>query len=164
MIKLGSNTFEVPPPKGMQSFGLLQRVLPVAGRLMGVLLSLVGEDPSLDAEKLLGMDLLRLLPLAVPGFGRIFAEMPAGEFELLTRALLADTKCDGLPLFGTPGGDAYDTLLRGRTIDSFKLLWEAIRVWYPDVFTLALALNVAAPAAKGSQVSPTSLATGPATG
>lgn len=164
-VKLGPNTFEIPSPRGMESFALVQRIMPPAGRVISMMLSLLGEDPTTaDPATLLDADLLKLLPLALPGLGRIFSEMAPGEFEGLTRALLRETTCDGLPLFaGGPGGDAFDALMRGRTLDTFKLLGHAVLAWYPDVFTLARDLKVPGLAGSPSSASTTSPAAAPVT-
>jgi hypothetical protein len=136
MIDLGKNKFDVPAPSGMRSFALQQRIIPVAGRVAGVFLHLLGSD---DIESLANTDVVKVLPAAMPHIGHIFSEMPPGELEAITRELLKDAKCDGLQLFGSPGGDAFDALMRGRTIDTWKLLWHAVGVWYPDFFDLARA-------------------------
>lgn len=163
MIKIGERTFVVPPPKGMQSFSEQQRILPVAGRIIGVLAHLLGLS-SADAEKLLDSDVLKVLPQAVPHIGEIFAQMPPSELERITRALLSDAKCDGLPLFGSPGGDAFDLLMQGRTLDTWRLLWHALEVWYPDFFGLARSWFVAGAKANPSGASTTSPPAGPAGG
>ena len=134
MIKIGNNTFEVPAPGAMKSFALQQRILPVAGRVAGVFLRLLGAADS-DTAKLMDMDVLKVLPQAMPYVGEIFAAMPDGELDTLTRTLLGQAKCDGIALFGNPAGDPFDALMAGRTTDTWKLLWYALEVWYPDFFT-----------------------------
>ena len=132
----------------MSSYGLQQRVLPVAARVVEVLAYLIngmgadkdkllGEDGKPDLAKLLGGDVLNVLPAALPAIGRVFSDMPDGELEKVTRALLVEATCDGVPLFITGGDDPFDKLLAGRTMDTWRLLWHAIGVWYPDFFALA---------------------------
>ena len=137
MIELGKNKFVVPPPSGMRSFALQQRIVPVAGRVAGVFVSLLGTG--VDVADIGEMDLTKVLPAALPHVGHIFSEMPPGELEFITRELLRDAKFDGKPLFNAPGGDAFDSLMQGRTSDTWKLLWHAMEVWYPDFFALVRA-------------------------
>jgi hypothetical protein len=144
MITLGKHCFDVPLPRGMSSWALQQRVIPVAGRVAGVFLSLLG---STDIETLADTDVTKVLPAAMPHIGHVFSEMPQGELEAITRELLRDAKWGdegknpSMQLFGSPGGDAFDSVMRGRTIDTWKLLWHAIGVWYPDFFDLARAFT-----------------------
>lgn len=148
MIELGKEKFVVPQPKGMASFALQQRVLPVAGRVVEVIASLLAANGEIKnflddkgqftAGKLLGGDILKVIPSALPAMGRVFSEMPPGELEALTRALLREATCDGVRLFHESGGeDPFDLIMKGRTMDTWKLLWHAIGVWYPDFFALA---------------------------
>jgi hypothetical protein len=139
MIELGKNKFVVPVPSGMRSFALQQRIIPVAGRVAGVFVALLGKG--VDLVTLGEMDLTAALPAALPHIGHIFSEMPPGELEWITRELLRDAKCDGMQLFGSPGGDAFDALMQGRTTEVWQLLWHAVEVWYPDFFARARALT-----------------------
>lgn len=162
MIKLGNNVFVVPPPTGMRSFALQQRILPVVGRVAGLLSQLIGISGT-DATKLLDVDVLKVLPQAVPYIGEIFAQMPDGELERLTRALLREATFDGNALFSDSNGDAFDTLMRGRTADVWRLLWHALEVWYPDFFGLAGSLLAKTGAKENpSKASSTSPPVGPA--
>src|SRR6185295_1782591 len=144
MITLGKHVFDVLLPRGMSSWALQQRIIPVAGRVAGVLLHLLGSS---DVEKLADTDVTEILPAALPHIGHVFSEMPQGELEAITRELLRDAKfgdegkVPSAQLFGSPGGDAFDLLMRGRTLDTWKLLWHAIGVWYPDFFDLARAFT-----------------------
>ena len=160
MITLGKNQFDVPAPAGMRSFSLQQRILPVAGRIVSVLAHLLGLGDG-DLKSMLDKDLTAILPEAAPEIGRIFSEMPPGELEGITRELLRDAKCDKMPLFGA-SGDPFDLLMRGRTTDTWKLLWHALEVWYPDFFGLARGYRAAASQASPSEESSTSLPSGPA--
>lgn len=153
MIELGKNKFLVPVPGGMRSFALQQRIIPVAGRVAGVFVSLLGQGA--EVATIADMDIAKVLPATLPHIGHVFSEMAPGELEWITRELLRDTKCDGLPLFGSPGGDAFDALMQGRTTDTWRLLWHAIEVWYPDFFTRARALTVR----KGAKANPSEVST-----
>lgn len=140
MIEIGKNKFVVGTPDGLKSFALQQRIVPVFARVANVFVHLLGVGS--DVATLAEMDLTAVLPAALPHIGDIFAEMKPGELEWITRELLRDTKCDGMALFGSPGGDAFSSLMAGRTIDTWKLLWHALEVWYPDFFARARALVV----------------------
>lgn len=161
-IKLGKNTFVVPPPTGMQSFALQQRLIPVVSRVVEVLVHLLGSTGVKGPEDLLGNgDVLTILPQAMPYLGRIFSDMPRGELEYLTRELLRDAKFDGMPLFNA-SGDAFDALMAGRNLDTWRLLGHAVEVWYPDFFALAGLLRAKEKPASPSTESTTSIPSTPA--
>jgi hypothetical protein len=144
-MKIGAYTFDVPPPPAMRTFALQQRIAPVAGRIIGVFMQLAGK---VDLKDLGEKDVTDALPLAAPALGEVFAAMPAGELEFLTRTLLENATVSGWPtpaskavaLFGGPV-DAFDAAFQGRTLDVWLLLWHALRVWYPDFFARAAALR-----------------------
>lgn len=163
MIKLGQNVFLLPAPGGMRSFSLQQQILPIAGRLADVFLRLIGSVGG-DINKLAEADVMAILPRAMPYLGRVFADMPPGELERLTRELLRDGLCDKMPLFGSPGGDAFDGLMAGRAVDTWKLLWYALGVWYPDFFILGRAFAAPGAQVSTSAASTTSSESGPAGG
>jgi hypothetical protein len=142
----------------MDSFRFQQRIIPVAGRLVGVLLGLMKKLPQTeeyDLETLMAGDVASVLPAALPALGQVFAEMPDGELERITKTLLADATVDhaGIkgPLFGGPSGGLFDTVMRGRNVETWQLLWHAMGVWYPDFFALVKRSN--APAAKAQSLS-----------
>lgn len=145
MIQLGEYTFEIPAPAAMRTFALQQRILPVAGRVIGALLHVAGAA-DFDPKKLGDMDVAKLLPTAAPLLGEIFSAMPPGELETLTRELLRDAKVSGwggaqnVALFTASGG-AFDAVMAGRTLDTWKLLFHALEVWYPDFLSLAAGLS-----------------------
>jgi hypothetical protein len=150
MVTIGQYTFDVPPPLGMRSFALQQRILPVAGRIVGVLLSVMGKASSgFDMKKLGEVDIVPFLPIAMPALGEVFGAMPPGELEALTRELLSDAKVhgwggakSGIALFGKGNGpDTFDSVMQGRAVDTWQLLWHGLKVWYPDFFSLAAAKN-----------------------
>lgn len=146
MIKIGDYSFDVPAPPAMRTFSLQQRILPVVGRVLGVLFSIGGKAVDTDLTKLKGGEIMALLPQAAPAIGEVFAAMPPGELEDLTRELLRDATVDGwggaskVKLFDGPGG-AFDAVMKGRSLDVWKLLWHALEVWYPDFFALAASSN-----------------------
>lgn len=161
MITLSGRTYTVPPPTGMRSFALQQRILPVASRIASVFAHLLGVA---GAGKLLDADIASVLPSALPHLGAVFADMPAGELEAITRELLRDTTVDKMPLFGSPGGDLFDAYMRGHTLDVWMLLWHALEVWYPDFFTHARSLLARQSQEKPSSESSTSATPGQSVG
>lgn len=161
MITIGDKIFEIPSPPAMRSFALQQSILPVAGRFAGVLAQVLGAG---NMEELLKKEVVSVLPSVLPGLGEIFSMMPPGELERITRTLLADATCamaDGAKVrifapAGSTGGDLFDSLLKGKTIDIWRLLLHALEVWYPDFFGRARVLFVAAKGkAKDSEASTT---------
>lgn len=157
VIKLGKDTFMVPQPPGMRSFALQQRIIPVAGRVLNTLIHAIGKE---DVEGFAEKDVASVLPAVIPYLGQVFSEMKPGELEAIARELLRDATCNKLPLFTATDGDAFDGLLQGRTVDTWKLLWHALKVWYPDFFQLAGPLfggtGAKASQSKESKDSPTS--------
>lgn len=146
MLILGKQKFVVPRPRHMRTFALQQRLFPVAGNLAAVFVTIIGKT---DLKKIKEAEITASLPQALPQLGRVFADMPAGELEQLTRILLGDPKegataaeiatMDDMPLWapsGAVGGDPFDIFLAGRTWDTWKLLAHAMEVWYPDFFAL----------------------------
>jgi hypothetical protein len=162
MIEIGKDTFDVPPPKGMRSFALQQRILPVVGRVAEVILHFVGATGAkVDSmADLLGSDVMKVLPLAMPAIGNIFASMPAGELETITRELLGEASLRRgkvtMKLFGASAGDPFDQIMQGRSLDTWKLLWYALEVWYPDFFEIAAGLKGGAQKESPSEESSTS--------
>lgn len=167
-IKLGAQTFHVPPPGGMRSFSLQQRIWPVAARLGAAIAPLVPILLASEKATLKELDLedaLRVIPDALPRLGEVFAAMPPGELEWITRQLLSQATFGKAPLFGSPDGDAFDGIMAGRTLDTWRLLAHAMEVWYPDFFGGARGLLARRAAnEKPSETSSTSSPSGPAEG
>lgn len=152
MIKLGTDTFIVPAPSGMRSFALQQRIIPIAGSIATIFAQLLGgvvAAGNFNLGDLLKADVVRVLPQAMPFIGRVFSDMPDGELERLTREMLRDATWSrggmkALPLFGSSGGDSFDTVMQGRSTEIWQLLWYALEVWYPDFFALGAAFRASA--------------------
>jgi len=157
MFTVGDRTYTVPQPLGMKSFALQQRVVPIFMRIASALFGAIKAAPkafadvdvaNLKLEKLLDIDTAAMIPLLseiLPAFGEVFEQMPEGELEAVTRKLLGDATlsiaggAQNIRLFGAAsGGDAFDTLMAGRNIETWALVWEAIKVWYADFFALAV--------------------------
>lgn len=155
MIKIGDREFTVPTPGGGETFDFQQRVIPVAGRVVAVFASLIGMEVVKDLSNIQVDDVMRVLPAALPQVGEIFARMPPGELGVIRKTLLAKATFGKLPLFGSPAGDAFDSIMAGRTMDTWKLLWHALEVWYPDFFDSVRALLVK----RGEKESPSVMST-----
>lgn len=159
MIKIGNDSYEVPTPKGWSSFGLSQRIVPIAANVIGALGEVVGKTAG-DLSKAMDMDVAKLLE-TVPRIGQIFSEMPPGELEALSKLLLADAVCiEGarrLPL-----AEVFDFKFQGRFIEALTLVWHAVQVWYPDVFSRARTFLAASPPGENSEASTTLAPSGPA--
>lgn len=166
MIKIGPYTYEVPAPLAMPSFRLQQNVLPIVGRVVGVLLHFAPSIKSLDLKELFkhidDPEFLKTLSQAIPSLGEVVASMPEGELERLTEALLGDATVSGwgtkapVKLFDKDKGvRTFDQVMQGRTIDTWKLLWHAVQVWYPDFFSLAKGSKDADPKESDSKESST---------
>lgn len=170
-MKIGNDDFEIPQPYGDVSFGLTQRIFPIAGRMAAIFIDLLSLNPDIGMRQLVSgeVDVEKVMPLAIPGFGRIFSDMPPGELMSLASTLLRDatitTAAGKLRLFDEAGKSmAFATVMRGRTKDTFLLIWEAIKVWYPDFFSLGQSLIGGGQEAKTSSASTTSPPSAPATG
>ena len=157
-IKIGPRTFEVPPPPGMESFALQERIFPILSRVANVVLHAIAANGKMITKlaDLFEEDVLKSLPGIVMKIGPVFSEMPRGELEWLTRTLLKNATFDGKPLFGDPLGDAFGPIFQGKNLEIWKLLWYAAKVWYPDFFALADAFGAKA---KASAASPSATST-----
>lgn len=82
----------------------------------------------LDIESL---DTSQITPLV----SRFCQALPAAELKSLTRDLLNGATCNGATLFG-PGGGVFNAVMQGRTVDTWRLLFHALRVNYPDFFAV----------------------------
>lgn len=163
MIKIGDKVFDVPAPKGMTSFALQQKILPIAGNVVALFLHALGGKQPSDLNEFMEKDVLKVLPIVLPHLGNIFSSMPPGELESISRTMLGNATCNKLPLFGGSDGDPFDALMQGKTIDTWKLLWHALGVWYPDFLSLVNSLPAKSAVENPSRESSISDATLPAT-
>jgi len=138
-VPLGADVVVLAPMTGWRSFLLQPRLAPALAEVAGALGSIAGK---LDAEA---------ISTVAPFVGRAFAKLPPVELEAITRELLdgamflAGGKTPGAPLL-----DTLDAAMQGRTLDVWRLLFEAVRLNYPDFFK-ALGGSVAP---SGAAVSP----------
>ena len=130
--KIGSNTFALSPLTAMQSFTLQPRLAPALTEAGVVLAKLAAGD---GVAGLLNAEVDAVLPRAI---GRFFEKLPPAELEAITRILLQSATMDGTALFAQVEGqgDPFNILMRGRTLDVWRLIWFAVEVNYPDFFAL----------------------------
>lgn len=154
--KIGGNVFCVTPLPAMRSFTLQPRLAPALAAVaegIGAIGNLA-EKQDLDA-----IELAAIAPVVT----RFFHALPPDRLEMVTRELLAGATMDGRPLF-TAEGNPFDVLMRGRSIDVWKLLWFALEVNYPDFFGAVAGKGARPAAANPSEASTTSPTSGPSTG
>jgi len=154
---IDGDVFTVEPMLAMRSFALQARLAPAFFEAAATIAQVVGDDP-----KSIGDLNLEALAQYAPRLGAVFARMPPGEFEAIVRELLASATMNGAPLFARVQGDGdpFQTLMRGRTLQTWKLLWFALEVHYPDFFASVRALGVKSKAAGASATSSTSAPAG----
>lgn len=163
-LAIGVDVFALSPMPAMRSFVLQPRVVPIATEVVtlafGVARELMDDGATnLDLQALLASDVD--LSKVSEAIGKVCAKLPSQELDGLTRDLLAGSTMNGTPLFApvAGGGDPIDVLLRGRTLDIWRLLWHAVKVNYWDFFVALGASgrrqSGASPSA-GSSTSPTS--------
>ncbi len=97
-------------------------------------------------EEIGGADVMALVPELQPTLeqasdiiAKIAAKLPAATLRTIRRTLLRGSTMDSKPLYATTEGqaDLIGSLMRGRTIDGWKLLLFALEVNYPDFFAIA---------------------------
>lgn len=133
-ITLGSNLFCVPALPAMRAFALQPRVAPAVATLVATLGEMGGTLAEMDVAAL------------GPAMSKFCAALPAAELEAVTRELLADATVDGVQLL-----PVFDAKMRGRTMDTWRLLWHALKVNYPDFFGLLAARRAGGEAASPSE-------------
>lgn len=134
-ILLGGQVFTVAELDPWVTFPLQQRIWPAAAEIIGAALSgMAGVE---KPEDLLDIDLSKIDPAVfTSAIGRICKILPATELKALTEQLLAFSTVivNGklVALVGETG--QFSTIMKGRTIDTWKLLFHSVRINYPDFF------------------------------
>jgi len=153
-LQIGDRLYNVQPLTAMRSFVLQPRLAPVvaeaAALFFGVARGVAGGDTEISVAALLEADVD--LDKLVQAFGRIAEKLPPRELEDITRQLLAGATCNEQLLFAAVqgAGDPFDVLMRGRALETWRLLWHAVRVNYPDFFAALAGSAAPAPAASPS--------------
>ena len=154
-ITLGGNTFAVPQLPALDSFDLQTRLIPPIAEIIGslgragALSALMSSVLSGEKVDIGGMDLDGMIASAGPSLAAVFGKMGRGELRALLQDLLGGVTMDGKSLFGP--GLPVNLLLIGRTVDLWKLAWFAVKVNYPDFFSLLGAGRTTAPAPARSE-------------
>lgn len=165
---IGGNRFEVFPLDAMQSFTLQPRIAPIIAEVGALVLAALQSDAAqqlvgggtdlktMSIEQFLALDLDVgvLAEQLVVAVGRICQKLPPADLKAILRELLANAKMDGQALF-TQNGDPFLQLMRGRTLDTWRLLFFSVQVNYPDVFSRRAATGGATPAAVSASVAST---------
>jgi hypothetical protein len=161
---IGGNRFTVAPLTAMRSFVLQPRLAPVIAEVAALVFAALESDAvkelmgagadggavdlkamTVDQFMSLDLDLGAHADQLVNAVSRICTKLPPKELEGITRELLQGAQMDGKFLFGDDG-NPFDVLMRGRTIDTWRLLFFAVQVNYPDVFSRRAANGGATPA------------------
>lgn len=169
-ITLGTDLFTVNPLPGEESFVFQPRILPLVAELVALVGVTSGDAPPAPEEPVVPPEdsaepptpatkparkLGDILAEAAPIVQRACAKMPPEELRVVLRTLLRGATMNGKPLY-TEQGNPINVLMRGRTIDLWKLVMFALQVSYPDFFGLFRGLQKKFAAAAGSETSATS--------
>lgn len=179
-LRIGNDVFTVSPLLAEASFLLQPKIVPIlpdVGELYGIFTQAAAavlselkappaaagapqesEAPAAGAggegvspEQLAAASQLatEYVARASAAVARLCAKLPPDELRYIMRTLLQGATMNGAQLY-TPQGNPIDVLLRGRTLDVWRLLIHAVKVSYPDFFGLADALRARVAAAKSS--------------
>jgi hypothetical protein len=163
--QIGDRVYRVIPLLASRSFLLQPRIMPIVGEVLGALPAIYAPLRTLkpeDGKSPLDMDIgealasnqataaARAVADAVAG---ACAKLPPSELGEIMRTLLDGARAiyadadgrqhaDFLFTADRPSihGHAFDTLMQGRTLETWALLWFAVEVSFPDVFLRARAL------------------------
>ena len=167
-IKIGNDVFTVEPLLGESSFLLQPLLVPILadvaalyGLFTSAVVDLVGLKEGVTPEGVaaakakLDQNVMSLLPEVQPALekagpiiARLCAKLPAADLQHIMRTLLKGATFNGQQLY-TAQGNPIDIVMRGRTLDVWRLLIHALEVSYPDFFDL-LRGPAAQPAAEAS--------------
>lgn len=131
----GEDVFTVQPLLGEQSFLLQPLIAPAVadcGSLFGLFARAFSGEVGESEAMLVAAG---LLDEAGPVIARLAGKLPPETLRTITRTLLAGATMNGVELY-QPAGNPIDILLRGRTLDFWRLLIHAMRSSYPDFFGL----------------------------
>jgi len=128
-VKLGGDTFFVVPLKAGPAFDLEPLIFPIAAQLAAILKLSTKIETAADLLAL-DVDPDEIVRVAVG----VCRQLPPDVMQTLRCGLLADSTCNNLALFGPDG--CFDQKMRGRSLDTWRLLWEALKANYPDFFGL----------------------------
>lgn len=167
---INGRTYTLSPIPALQSFALQPLLAPIVGRLLGLILAVVGNDDSLSLDSISISNLMAAAPNLAPELGAALGSLKPADLVTLLRGLLGGASVDvgagiAVPLWPTSDDKRFNALFAGRTRDLWLLLWFAITENYPDFFPKALAgSGGGAAVASPSAASSTSPGGGPSTG
>ena len=145
--KIGNDTFAISPLGFEESCDLLPLWLPAAadfGALYALFLGTMAKAAG-EGEDVGALDVLDLLKSASPALSdasailaRISDKLPPDKLRTIRRKLLAGSTMNDTPLYAMGPGqpDLIGSLLKGRTLDGWRLMIFALEVNYPDFFEL----------------------------
>ncbi len=165
--KIGEDIFTISP-LGYEETCDLQPLLAPAladfGRLYALFIGEMARLLQQHGAEVAEADVVTMLPelggsldQASAIIAQVAAKLPATSLRTIRRTLLRGATMNSKPLYATTEGqpDMINTLMRGRTIDGWKLLLFALEVNYPDFFALARPLAALGGRATSSSTSTT---------
>lgn len=158
-LKIGDRNYEVPELPAFESFTMQPRLAPIIAEVavlaFGALSKLKDEDgkdldlKNMSIEQFMALDVGIDTDAVLAAVARVCAKLPQPDFKRLVRDLLGGARCNGAQLF-TENGNPFDVLMRGRTLETWRLLFFAVQINYPDVFSRRGASGAQSPAASPS--------------
>ena len=140
-IKLGSNTFSINLLSASDAFDLQPLLWPAVSEALGALATLassgkmdltkIGEEDEAGAVEAIQ----KSSPVVIAAVAGIFNRLPVERLRDVRKQLLQGARCDNKELFSAQG-DTFEVIMRGRTLDTWRLLIWALRCNYPDFFDL----------------------------
>ncbi len=160
--KIGPDVFTVAALPAMRSFILQPRLAPLLGIVIEALAG--AQRRGISSLKDLVDHEDDVLALIGPVIGKLSSVLPPVELEAITKELLYGAAMNGRALF-TPEGNPFDVVMRGRTMDTWRLLLFALEINYPDFSGALGSIGASGQVAASSEGSPNpSAPPGPAGG
>ena len=145
--KIGNDTFSISLLSFEETCDLLPLWIPAAadfGALYALFLGTMAKAAG-DGEDVGGLEVMDLLRSASPALSeasailaRISEKLPPDKLRLIRKKLLTGATMNDTPLYAMGPGqpDLIGSLLRGRTLDGWRLMIFALEVNYPDFFEI----------------------------
>lgn len=156
--QIGDHLYGVEPLPAMRAFILQPKIAPAMSEVARAISQVIGSR-NIGLLMVGDTDVLDAIGACVTKFCET---LPPKELEAITRDLLWSATRDNIPLF-TSNGDTFDVVMRGHTMDVWKLLYLALEANYPDFFDViggfVKKLQAASPSEESSTLPPASPAT-----
>lgn len=192
VIHLGDTEFKIGPIDADESFDLQPRIFPVIAEVMASIVTMIkaappedrpeGADPDGAEREMLNKRRMTIGALGraaqklqiekmdadgiVPIVARVCAQLPPDELRAIRRVLLSNSFANGERLYARKPGEkgCFSEVMQGRTIDTWRVMYEAFRVVFADFFD-RLSASLGKLAAEGGRTegSTTSQTAGPST-